>query len=176
MAHKNFAQLNENNLVINVLKCDDTETVDSLLKKGLNCVEATSGVQKGDTWQSENNRFINAQPYDNWTLNNETGKWEAPVAEPTSIYVDSNNNSIELKYIICLKFKLKIFNDMKKNEFVFCQLCVFCWGGKSDRQRNSQRAYTPHPQSLVLSPSQGTANIVQNVSKRADNIAQRVAR
>lgn len=97
MAHKNFAQLNENNLVINVLKCDDTETVDSLLKKGLNCVEATSGVQKGDTWQSENNRFINAQPYDNWTLNNETGKWEAPVAEPTSIYVDSNNNSIELK-------------------------------------------------------------------------------
>ena len=97
MAHKNFAQLNENNLVINVLKCDDTETVDSLLKKGLNCVEATSGVQKGDTWQSENNRFINAQPYDNWTLNNETGKWEAPVAEPTSIYVDSNNNTIELK-------------------------------------------------------------------------------
>lgn len=97
MAHKNFAQLNENNLVINVLKCDDTETVDSLLKKGLNCVEATSGVQKGDTWQPENNRFISVQPYDNWTLNNETGKWEAPVAEPTSIYVDSNNNSIELK-------------------------------------------------------------------------------
>ena len=97
MAHKNFAELNENNLVINVLKCDDTETVDSLLKTGLHCVEATSGVQKGDTWQSENNRFINAQPYDNWTLNNETGKWEAPVAEPTSIYVDSNNNSIELK-------------------------------------------------------------------------------
>jgi hypothetical protein len=100
MAHKRFAQINENNLVVNVITCDENETIENLSKlfSGSSFVEVSAGVSKGYTWQSDNNRFIAPQPYDNWTLNNETGEWEAPIAKPSSsIFVDSENNSIELK-------------------------------------------------------------------------------
>ena len=36
----------------------------------------------GDTWDKVNERFIPPQPYNSWTLNEDTCLWEAPVAYP----------------------------------------------------------------------------------------------
>jgi|TARA_B100000073_G_C23670543_1_gene548424 hypothetical protein len=96
---KIFAQLDENKVVINILECDDDETYKTIsTKTKSDCVEADKGVAKGYTWQPENNRFIGRQPYDDWTLNDETGKWECPVAEPSSSnYTDSEGVTTDLK-------------------------------------------------------------------------------
>ena len=36
----------------------------------------------GSTYDTSNDVFIEAKPYDSWTLNNSTWKWEAPLAYP----------------------------------------------------------------------------------------------
>jgi hypothetical protein len=37
---------------------------------------------KGGLYNSQSDAFINPKPYTSWTLNQETFKWEAPVAKP----------------------------------------------------------------------------------------------
>ena len=43
----------------------------------------------GYTYDSENDRFIPPQPFDSWTLNEESVTWEAPVPMP----VDSDGST-----------------------------------------------------------------------------------
>lgn len=38
---------------------------------------------KGYTYDTDKDAFIAPKPYDSWTLNNTTCKWEAPVSFPT---------------------------------------------------------------------------------------------
>tara|TARA_R100001460_G_scaffold21997_4_gene44769 strand:- start:403 stop:825 length:423 start_codon:yes stop_codon:yes gene_type:complete len=96
---KIFAQLDDNNVVTNILEGDDSDTDLSVSKRtNSTCMTVNEGIGIGYIWQSENNRFISRQPYDDWTLNNETGKWECPVAEPSSSnYTDSENVTTDLQ-------------------------------------------------------------------------------
>ena len=38
--------------------------------------------QIGGTYDKENDAFINIKPFEDWVLNSETFKWEAPIAKP----------------------------------------------------------------------------------------------
>ena len=99
MAH--FAELNESNTVINVVVVhNDVTTIDGVEdeQRGidfLNDLFPDSGtwVQTsynanirsiyagvGGTYDADNDRFIPPQPFPSWTLNTETGTWEAPEA------------------------------------------------------------------------------------------------
>ena len=37
---------------------------------------------KGSTYDEKKDAFISIQPFDSWTLNEDTCRWEAPVARP----------------------------------------------------------------------------------------------
>ena len=67
---KIFAQLDDNNVVTNILEGDDSDTDLSVSKRtNSTCMTVNEGIGIGYIWQSENNRFISRQPYDDWTLN-----------------------------------------------------------------------------------------------------------
>tara|TARA_R100001086_G_C11816307_1_gene252950 strand:- start:461 stop:928 length:468 start_codon:yes stop_codon:yes gene_type:complete len=109
-----FAEIDNNNLVVRIIKVDDAEaptpiTGEQYCKTLLGgnwrqCSYNTSGNVHGDggtpfrknmpavgwTWDEAKNGFIEPQPHDSWTLNNDTGLWEAPVAKPTTQNVDEN--------------------------------------------------------------------------------------
>lgn len=52
------------------------------------CIENTDEVKNepgiGRTYDETLNAFIEPKPYPSWILNEETGKWEAPVPKPTT--------------------------------------------------------------------------------------------
>ena len=101
-----FAQLDENNVVTNVIVVKDSDCQDSdgnhseavgiafcksLIDSNTTFVETKqdrsirnryAGI--GDTFDATNDMFISPQPYPSWTLNQSTGRWEAPVAMPES--------------------------------------------------------------------------------------------
>lgn len=102
MAH--FAELDSNNIVINVVRVADgelleTDGTESELKgkQFLNDVLGQSTwvqtsingtIRKnyagiGDTYDSTKDAFIKPQPYSSWTLNETTCIWEAPSPYPT---------------------------------------------------------------------------------------------
>ena len=106
MAH--FAQLDENNIVIQVIVVDNSDTAD---ENGLEnesigvafCEKLLGGVWKqtsyngnirknyagiGYTYRADIDAFVAPQPYPSWTLNDQA-KWQAPIPMPTDekIYV-----------------------------------------------------------------------------------------
>ena len=48
--------------------------------------------QIGGTYDEVNDAFINIQPFEDWILNNETFKWEAPIAKPEGPHFWYNGN------------------------------------------------------------------------------------
>ncbi len=106
MAH--FAELDNNNIVLRVIVVDDTNEAD-----GENwCNNFAGGRWKqtsyndrirknfagiGFTWDVERDAFIPPKPYDSWSLDEGTCRWEAPVpvpedAGPTILYVWDEDN------------------------------------------------------------------------------------
>jgi len=109
-----FAEIDNNNLVLRTIKVDDAEastpSVGEQYCKNLlggnwkQCSFNTSGNVHSDggtpfrknmpavgwIWDEAKDGFIEPQPHDSWTLNNDTGLWEAPVAKPTTQNVDEN--------------------------------------------------------------------------------------
>jgi len=103
MAH--FAQLDENNIVIQVIvvgndDCCDVNGIESeeigisFCKKimGLNTkwkqTSYNSNIRAryagiGYSYNEALDAFIAPQPYPSWSLNNDTASWEAPVTRPT---------------------------------------------------------------------------------------------
>ena len=100
MAH--FAQLDENNIVIQVIVVDNSDTAD---ENGLEnesigvdfCKKLLGGAWKqtsyngnirknyagiGYTYRADIDTFVAPQPFASWTLNETTAQWEAPVAIP----------------------------------------------------------------------------------------------
>jgi hypothetical protein len=101
LAH--FAQLNEENIVLQVIVVANQDTAD----KDGNEVEAigiefctnllggrwiqtsyNGNIRKnyagiGYKYDVDLDAFISSQPYPSWILNNNTAKWEAPTAYPT---------------------------------------------------------------------------------------------
>lgn len=100
MAH--FAQINENNVVIQVIvvsndDCGGGDYPGSDSIGASFCHNLLGGTWKqtsynsnfrkryagiGYTFNEELDAFIAPQPYPSWTLNEETADWEAPVARP----------------------------------------------------------------------------------------------
>jgi hypothetical protein len=99
MAH--FAQI-ENNLVIQVIVVDNSDTIDAqgneLESVGVQfCTDLLGGVWVqtsynnnirfnyagiGDTYDSTRDAFISPQPYPSWILDDDTCWWESPVPYP----------------------------------------------------------------------------------------------
>lgn len=101
MAH--FAQLDENNVVMHVYVVNNQELmVDGVEseEKGIEFLKTLFGENTVWKQTSYNRRFrkhyasagfiyipdidafVHPQPYPSWTLNNETARWEAPIAMP----------------------------------------------------------------------------------------------
>jgi hypothetical protein len=101
MAH--FAELDENNKVINVIVVHNNELLDEngneSEQKGIDFCVAHYGGTWVQTSYNKNFRknfagfnaiydpvrdaFIHSQPYASWILNDDTCSWEAPVSYPT---------------------------------------------------------------------------------------------
>jgi hypothetical protein len=102
MAH--FAKLNSDNIVIHVSFVDNWNCVDSngneLEEIGIAYLKSVHGddtnwkqtsfsssIRKnyagiGSTYDPQKDAFIAPQPYNSWTLNETTCKWEAPTPKP----------------------------------------------------------------------------------------------
>ncbi len=101
MAH--FAELGENNVVLRVIVVDNKDTSDAngvevesigaefcrnLLGGTWKKTSYNANIRKnyagiGYTYDSERDAFIPPKPYASWVLNEDTCRWEAPVAYPT---------------------------------------------------------------------------------------------
>ena len=94
---KYFTKLNETNKVINVVCVNDsdapTEEDGIAFLTNLHNHEywkesfkdgsqRKNGASKGMTYNSSLDAFIPKQPFNSWTLNEDTCLWEAPVAYP----------------------------------------------------------------------------------------------
>ncbi len=106
-----FAQLNDDNIVINVIDVADDDAPDeatgiafckNLLGEGTNWVQtsATGGIRnrlalRGMKYDSTNDVFYDQQPYPSWVLNTSTWDWEAPVALPDDVGADDPDNPTE---------------------------------------------------------------------------------
>ena len=102
MAH--FAQLDENNVVLQVIVVANEELMENgvesehkgiafcktLLGADTNWVQTSynATIRKnyagiGFTYDEERDAFIAPKPFPSWVLNEETCIWEAPIAKPT---------------------------------------------------------------------------------------------
>jgi hypothetical protein len=96
MAH--YAFLDDNNIVTEVIVgIDETELIEGLEPevwygnfRGQACKRTSynSNIRKnyagiGYTYDSIKDAFIAPQPFESWVLDEETCRWEAPVAYPT---------------------------------------------------------------------------------------------
>jgi len=100
MAH--FAQINENNVVTQVIvvsndDCPDPAPDNEAQGQAFIASLGLTGEWKqtsynarfrknyagiGFTFREDIDAFVSPQPYASWTLNEETAKWEAPIARP----------------------------------------------------------------------------------------------
>jgi hypothetical protein len=103
MAH--FAQLDENNMVINIIVVHNNELLDEhgveQESKGIDFCKTIFGSETnwkqtswnanfrknyacgGGTYDAGLDAFISPAPYPSWTLDTQTCKWQAPVPYPT---------------------------------------------------------------------------------------------
>ena len=96
MAH--YAFLNKNNIVIEVIVgIDETELIEGkdpetwygkLKKKTCVRTSYNGKIRKnyagiGYSYDSERDAFIPPKPFDSWLLDEETCRWEAPIAYPS---------------------------------------------------------------------------------------------
>lgn len=107
MAH--YAFLDENNIVTEVIPGkDENELLDGLTPeewygnfRGLRCVRTSyhGNIRKnyagvGYTYNEELDAFIPPRPFNSWLLNENTCRWEAPVAYPedNNVYIWNEEN------------------------------------------------------------------------------------
>ena len=106
-----FAQLNDNSIVTNVIDVADDDAPDeatgiafwkNLLGEGTSWVQtsATGGIRnrlalRGMKYDSTNDVFYDQQPYPSWVLNTSTWDWEAPVALPDDVGAADPDNPTE---------------------------------------------------------------------------------
>ena len=103
MAH--FAQIDENNVVIQVVVIDNADCEDdngnesesvgiafcqSLFGSDTTWVQTSYNASFrnryasiGGTWNSSLNSFVDAKPYDSWVFNQTTTDWDPPVPDPS---------------------------------------------------------------------------------------------
>jgi hypothetical protein len=94
MAH--WAELDENNVVLRVLVGDNNDPngdegyqwlLDNLggtwVKTSYNATIRKNFAGIGYTYNEELDAFISPKPFESWLLDEDTARWEAPVAYPT---------------------------------------------------------------------------------------------
>ena len=115
-----FAQLDENNIVLQVLSVSNNDCPDPAPNNEQKGIDFLNSLGLGSNWKqtsfhgnfrkryagigytfnAELDAFVAPQPYASWTLNAETADWEAPVARPEDgkVYVwnEENLNWIEI--------------------------------------------------------------------------------
>ena len=119
MAH--FAQLDENNIVIQVIVVHNNELLDNGIEseeKGIAFCQSLFGEDTvwkqtsyngtfrktmagvGSLYNTLRDAFLGLKPYPSWVLNNETYTWEAPTPRPDDgkLYAwdDYTNNWVDL--------------------------------------------------------------------------------
>jgi hypothetical protein len=102
MSH--WAEIDENNIVLRVLVGNNSEPdegeafMNSLggtwVKTSYNGNIRKNYAGIGYSYDSERDAFISPKPFDSWTLDEETCRWEAPVPYPTDGKVYSWNEDI----------------------------------------------------------------------------------
>ena len=83
MAH--FAEINKNNVVINVVVAEQDFINSGALGDSFDFIQTSYNgnfrnkyATIGDTWDASRNAFLSPQPYPSWLLNEESLMWEAP--------------------------------------------------------------------------------------------------
>ena len=73
----NFAELDENNKVINVIVATDA-SITQLSGKFIKCSDVAGDVAIGGHYNKDNNKFVAPKPFPSWALN-ENLEWESPI-------------------------------------------------------------------------------------------------
>jgi len=76
-----YAKINLENIVENIIVCEDSQ-ISTLSGNYIKETENTNRAEIGYEYSLEKNKFKAHQPYESWTLNEETLIWEAPVQIP----------------------------------------------------------------------------------------------
>jgi len=94
-----YAKINSDNIVEQVIICDE---LNINLFSGNYIKESTETLEAnvGDTWDSENNKFVSPKPFDSWVLD-ENFSWSAPVLQtvPNSYWDEGAGSWIETAII-----------------------------------------------------------------------------
>ncbi len=75
----NFAELDENNNVINVIVATDA-SITQILGKFIKCSDVAGDVAIGGHYNQDNNKFVAPKPFPSWVLN-ENLEWKSPLGE-----------------------------------------------------------------------------------------------
>ena len=78
----------ENNLVTNIIICEDSEIL-SLPGKYIKETNETNKAEIGYEYVFEKNKFKAFQPYPSWILNENTMLWESPIEIPSDAEISS---------------------------------------------------------------------------------------
>jgi hypothetical protein len=76
----NYAKIEEG-IVTNVIVCEDS-FISQVPGEHVKVTDSTNIPGVGWEYSKEKNKFKAPQPFESWTLNEETILWEAPVAKP----------------------------------------------------------------------------------------------
>jgi hypothetical protein len=97
---KTWAEIDINNIVINTIKATDS-FISLTPGTFVECTEETRLGSIGMTYNKEKNKFVYAQPYPSWSLNEESLEWESPIgAKPNDdksyVWNEENKNWVIL--------------------------------------------------------------------------------
>jgi hypothetical protein len=76
-----YAKINSENIVENVIVCEDSQ-ISSIEGFYIKETTSTKSANVGEKYDSVNNKFIPAKPYESWKLG-EDFEWHAPAALPS---------------------------------------------------------------------------------------------
>lgn len=71
----------EDGIVSNIIVAEQSY-VDTLAEYYVRVTDSTNSVAIGHEYDAAKNKFKAPQPFESWTLNEETILWEAPIAKP----------------------------------------------------------------------------------------------
>jgi hypothetical protein len=132
----NFAEINDNNVVLRVIVIDNNDVIANGGDQSIGAEEFvkrlvpfTSGVRWvqtsidgsfrkqyadiGYTFNSTKNKFIAPQPYSSWSLDS-NDDWQAPVAYPTILFFDN------IKYLITWdEANLRWIGVLNQNDYFY---------------------------------------------------------
>jgi len=76
----NFAELDENNKVINVIVATDA-SITQIPGKFIKCSDVTGEVAISGHYNKDKNKFVFPKPFPSWILNEETLVWGSPAGD-----------------------------------------------------------------------------------------------